>query len=531
MRRIAAIVIVMAFAGCSDPGCPSGFVDLGVGCIDMLTDRDNCGAAENACGPGFVCENGTCMLACPEGMTECEGVCRDLVTDIYNCGMCGLTCASGNVCVDGACTPDCPDGYTDCGGTCKNLQNDPSNCGDCGNACAAGEVCLTGGCSFTCPEPYTDCSGSCADLSTDHTNCGACGTTCLSGQICDGGSCVPSCLAGLTLCSGACVDLMRDRENCGSCAARCADGELCFDGTCTTSCPGGFTNCSDVCRDLNTDRLNCGACETECADGEVCVSGACEVTCASPYTACSGACVDLSNDPRNCGTCGTICPDREACVSGTCRPHEGAIGHAVMIGHDYFASNASADAVVGNAALLANTTGTINILGWSQYADTTSTGEVANTNAAITAHASSRGRTVSITTLSDYTTLSTAIVGQHVLVIYEMERGTSGMGTTVGTAWATTLATFMANGGVVIACNYFDESWAVMSSSGLLDITAVTSIYGSSVEIADTTHPIAAGVASPYPAPNGSASYTTTETGIVARVAGGGAPVVIHRIH
>jgi hypothetical protein len=362
-------------------------------------------------------------------------------------------------------------------------------------------------------------------------NCGACGTACLSGQICEAGTCVNSCLAGLTLCSGACADLMRDPENCGSCAARCADGELCFDGTCTTSCPGGFTNCSDVCRDLQSDRLNCGACETECLDGEVCVSGACEVTCASPYSACSGACVDLNNDPRNCGTCGTICPDRQACVSGTCHAHTGAIGHAVLIGHDYFASNASADAIVGNAVLLANTSGTINVLGFTQYSDTSTSGEVANTNRAITTHASGAGRTVTITDLTDYTTLSTAIVGQHVLLIYELERGTTGTGTTVGTAWATTLASFVANGGVVIACNFLDDSWQVMNSSGLLNVTANSSVYGSSIEIADTTHPIASGVASPYSAPNGSSSFTTTETGIVARVAGGGAPVVIHRMH
>jgi hypothetical protein len=281
-----------------------------------------------------------------------------------------------------------------------------------------------------------------------------------------------------------------------------------------------------VCRDLNSDRLNCGACETECAEGEVCVSGACEVTCASPYSACSGACVDLDNDPRNCGTCGNVCPDREACVDGSCHPHTGAIGHAVMIGHDYFSSNASMDTIVGNAVLLANTSGTINVLGYTEYGDIS--GEVANTDTAIRTRVAAMGRTVNITTLTDYTTLSTAIVGQHVLLVYEMERG--GSGATIGTAWATTLASFVANGGVVIVCNYLDTSWQIMRDSGLLDITAASSATSRSIEVADTTHPIAASVTSPYTGLSGSTQYTTTETGIVTQVVGGN-PVVIHRIH
>jgi hypothetical protein len=200
-------------------------------------------------------------------------------------------------------------------------------------------------------------------------------------------------------------------------------------------------------------------------------------------------------------------------------------GHAVMIGHDYFSSNASMDAIVGNAVLLANTTGTINVLGYTQYADTS--GEVPNTQAAITGRASALGRTVSfVTPLTDYTQLATRLPGNHVLLIYEMELG--GSGSTIGAAWASTLDSFVRSGGVVIACNYFDTSWQIMNSSGLMGITAQASAYSMSIVVADSTDPVAAGVTSPYTGMSGSSQYTTTETGVVTRVSGGN-PVVIHK--
>jgi hypothetical protein len=107
-----------------------------------------------------------------------------------------------------------------------------------------------------------------------------------------------------------------------------------------------------------------------------------------------------------------------------------------------------------------------------------------------------------------------------------MELG--GSGSTIGAAWASTLDSFVRSGGVVIACNYFDTSWQIMNSSGLMGITAQASAYSMSIVVADSTDPVAAGVTSPYTGMSGSSQYTTTETGVVTRVSGGN-PVVIHK--
>jgi len=196
-----------------------------------------------------------------------------------------------------------------------------------------------------------------------------------------------------------------------------------------------------------------------------------------------------------------------------------------MIGHDYFSSNTSMVNIIGNAVLLANTTGTVNVLGYTQYADVT--GEVARTNTAITTRASALGRTVAfVSPLTDYTLLDSRLPGNHVLLIYEMESG--GSGSTIGATWSATLTSFVNSGGVVIACNYFDTSWQIMNSSGLLSITSQASATSSSINVVGTTDPIAAGVATPYTGLSGSSQYVTSETGIVTQVSGGN-PVVIHK--
>jgi hypothetical protein len=182
------------------------------------------------------------------------------------------------------------------------------------------------------------------------------------------------------------------------------------------------------------------------------------------------------------------------------------------------------DNIIGNAVLLANTTGTINVLGYTEYSDLT--GEVARTDAAINTRASALGRTVSITTLTDYTTLDSSLPGNHVLLVYEMERG--GSGSTIGTAWSTTVTSFVRSGGIFIVCNYLDTSWQIMNSSGLMSISSASSATSSSIVVVDTTDPIAADVTA-YTGSSGSTQYTTTETGIVTEVSGGN-PVVIHKI-
>jgi hypothetical protein len=77
-------------------------------CADLTTDRDHCGACNNVCLSGQVCQANICVLSCPTGFSECVGACRDLMVDPENCGSCGYACNSDEYCLAGTCTPACP---------------------------------------------------------------------------------------------------------------------------------------------------------------------------------------------------------------------------------------------------------------------------------------------------------------------------------------------------------------------------------------------------------------------------------------
>jgi hypothetical protein len=69
-------------------------------------------------------------LTCDAGTTLCGDTCVDLNTDRFNCGECGGWCAvAGNQCRDGVC--GCEDGTERCGPFCANLQTDDLHCGVC----------------------------------------------------------------------------------------------------------------------------------------------------------------------------------------------------------------------------------------------------------------------------------------------------------------------------------------------------------------------------------------------------------------
>ncbi len=73
----------------ADDDC-DGFTDEGTG-------------AEVLCGEGETCVGGTCT--CPSG-SMCGGSCVDLTTDRDNCGSCGVACPAGQVCgLIGCCDP------------------------------------------------------------------------------------------------------------------------------------------------------------------------------------------------------------------------------------------------------------------------------------------------------------------------------------------------------------------------------------------------------------------------------------------
>lgn len=289
---------------------------------------------------------------CAPGLSRCLDVCVDLSSDRNNCGACGHPCTAEQGCHGGACTgarPICPGGLESgedsCNGVCVDLQSDPANCGACFNDCE-GTPCIAGVCDQpTCTEGLTPCGDVCVDLQTDAANCGACGAPCGNNQFCEGGICMGGdqlCAPGLSLCGfGFCVDLQTDPANCGECGVPCGNDEICQGGLCTLLAAEAssetdilldcgaldLADCGGVCVDLQSDRTNCGTCGNPCTEVEDCLSGICAgvveemplVDCSAlGLSSCGGACLDLQTDAGNCGACGNPCPAGFACCGGVC---------------------------------------------------------------------------------------------------------------------------------------------------------------------------------------------------------------------
>jgi hypothetical protein len=98
-------------------------------CVDTSTDLDHCGFCGNACVPiGDGCFSGVCSCngaaACMEGRACCGTMgCLDVLSDPENCGDCGVRCAAGEECLGGSCGGSClggcpavPHGRTACAG-------------------------------------------------------------------------------------------------------------------------------------------------------------------------------------------------------------------------------------------------------------------------------------------------------------------------------------------------------------------------------------------------------------------------------
>ena len=74
-------------------------------CVRCVQD-DQCGAANE------VCDTDINECVCDTGFERCPpifGLCVDTQTDLANCGACDNACGIGQVCQSGACSPPVPD--------------------------------------------------------------------------------------------------------------------------------------------------------------------------------------------------------------------------------------------------------------------------------------------------------------------------------------------------------------------------------------------------------------------------------------
>nr|XP_011457947.1 PREDICTED: stigma-specific STIG1-like protein 1 [Fragaria vesca subsp. vesca] len=74
-----------------------------------------------------------CKAAGSVGRDCCKKKCVDLKTDRVNCGKCGKKCKYSEIC---------------CKGKCLKSMSDKKNCGSCNNKCKKGSSCVYGMCSY-----------------------------------------------------------------------------------------------------------------------------------------------------------------------------------------------------------------------------------------------------------------------------------------------------------------------------------------------------------------------------------------------
>lgn len=155
MKRLLSLSALAAalFTACPPQGvvCKAGTVPCGLGCVDPLADRRNCGACGIACGSQQDCvpdDSGSAACQCRAGTEACTTGCAVTSYDAQNCGSCGHACDDGLVCQEGQCQASCENGALRCGASCVDALNDLANCGGCGVRCAQGQTCTAGQCLY-----------------------------------------------------------------------------------------------------------------------------------------------------------------------------------------------------------------------------------------------------------------------------------------------------------------------------------------------------------------------------------------------
>lgn len=525
---ILLALAALACAGCFDPNlegatcgpageCPSGFT---------------CDPTDNTCKSGGGGDEVDASVGTPDADTTPDAV-VDPCADV--------TCNDNATCQDGVCV--CPDGYRSDG---ANGCDDIDECSDGTAGCDVNATCTNtpGGFTCTCNDGYMGDGTVCAntdeclkmlDLCDPNAFCmdaeGTYGCTCNAGFSGDGFTCtdIDECATGADACdaNATCTNI----EGGYLCACNpgysgdgftCFDNDECIDGSASCDINASCTNLPGTYDCICFPGYSGDGAPGTCADVDECAAG-------------TDACAPVAICTNTPGSYTCACPSGYTGDGFTCTPIAAAGGgQVILMGHDFYERNAAVDQLLGNAVLMANTTGTIQVLGWNQYADNSATGEVTNTNNAINAEMAAAGRTATITTFNDYNLLGAQIAGKHVLVIYEQELAGSAPWTTIANLWRPILWKFLDGGGIVIALNNYSQEWQILNQTQIMTVTGTIG-SGTSVNhnVVATTDPLAVGVASPYTGINGSNAFSGISAAegsiVVTEIASTGEDVVIRR--
>ncbi|HOX44037.1 MAG TPA: PQQ-binding-like beta-propeller repeat protein [Myxococcota bacterium] len=346
--------LALAGSGCGDgASCPAGQAACGGTCVDVFSDRDNCGFCGWACLDGQFCVTGQCMPCqhqCMLGQKQCAPgsslefqVCGDSNGDTCLDWTPAQVCPNGQICEDGDCQTGCLDdcsreGSTTCDSSgangvlsCGEFDGDP--CLEWGGfaACVGAETCSAGLCSTTCQDECASGKTQCATpASAGVQTCGqhdadACldwgqAEACQPGQSCVDGACTGGCSDECAGDQVRCADpplnavLTCGNWDADACleyggAQACTAPATCSGGVCSTSCQDDCDVGERECE--GTAWKQCGyydgdACRdwsglTACGPQQTCVSGQCQATCANECPSagdrqCSGSGATLGTD-------------------------------------------------------------------------------------------------------------------------------------------------------------------------------------------------------------------------------------------
>lgn len=174
--------------------CTEDSCDPDSGCVNtpiVCSDDDIC--TEDRCDPATGCVFPPVDCGDPE-LTCCPGIgCTNLASDEDNCGACGKTCASTETCCEGTCFAG------ECTGICdRPIVCDVSSqvCGPAGPGCLCGST--TEG-SFGCGDPA--CTNDACTSSAQCVSLFGPGAFCETQSCCGANECVFPCVVGFSAAS------------------------------------------------------------------------------------------------------------------------------------------------------------------------------------------------------------------------------------------------------------------------------------------------------------------------------------------
>jgi hypothetical protein len=194
---------------------------------------------------------------CPPGRTQCRGKCVDLKSDRNNCGQCSNVCSEQESCWGGkCCSSSRGEQFCDFGGDSRVCCPPDTYCAGPGLCCRFNETVCGGQCvSADCPGPFNYNTCQCCQSGEDVCGEQCVSTACPEGKYFDYATCQcvdvgqcnagGSCDAGQPLCSPDCVCLTTVEGG-----SFCHLGQFCAGSqSCVTSadCPAGYACSAATC--------------------------------------------------------------------------------------------------------------------------------------------------------------------------------------------------------------------------------------------------------------------------------------------